>query len=140
MYILTQHPEIAKRLQDEILDTVGHSRPTFEQMKNMKYLRAFINGLSRFFRLANCLLLTDDDRNSKTLSPRVSMSDLPEFIAYPAVSPFVDHLMCGKSFSYQKMNIYLVVFQLRTPNQATLFSPTKAGEKPFYIPANRRQG
>jgi cytochrome P450 len=46
MYMLTQHPHVANRLREEILGNVGHSRPTFEQMKEMKYLRAFINGTS----------------------------------------------------------------------------------------------
>jgi Cytochrome P450 len=44
MYMLTQHPDITQRLRDEIFNTVGRGRPTFEQMKEMKYLRAFING------------------------------------------------------------------------------------------------
>jgi cytochrome P450 len=44
MYMLTQHPDIAQRLREEILNTVGRGRPTFDQMKQMKYLRAFING------------------------------------------------------------------------------------------------
>jgi len=44
MYMLTQHPNIAQRLREEILNIVGRGRPTFDQMKQMKYLRAFING------------------------------------------------------------------------------------------------
>jgi len=44
--MLTQNPHVTKRLREEILKKVGYSRPTFEQMKDMKYLRAFINGAS----------------------------------------------------------------------------------------------
>ncbi|KAG5645279.1 hypothetical protein DXG03_006581 [Asterophora parasitica] len=45
MYMLTQHPAIVKRLREEILLTVGStSRPTYEQIKDLKYMRAFING------------------------------------------------------------------------------------------------
>jgi len=44
MYMLTQHPHIVRRLREEIMKTVGDGRPTLEQMKEMKYLRAFING------------------------------------------------------------------------------------------------
>ena len=43
--MLTQHPDVTQRLREEILSKVGHSKPTFEQMKDMKYLRAFINGV-----------------------------------------------------------------------------------------------
>jgi cytochrome P450 len=48
-YMLTQHPDIARRLREEILNTVGRGRPTFEQMKQMKFLRAFINGMFRYY-------------------------------------------------------------------------------------------
>jgi cytochrome P450 len=44
VYMLTQHPNIVRRLREEVLNKVGHDRPTFEQMKEMKFLRAFING------------------------------------------------------------------------------------------------
>jgi cytochrome P450 len=47
--MLTQHPDITRRLREEISNTVGHCRPTLEQMKEMKYLRAFINGALDFF-------------------------------------------------------------------------------------------
>jgi hypothetical protein len=44
--MLTQHPHITERLREEILEQVGNSRPTSEQIKDMKYLRAVINGIS----------------------------------------------------------------------------------------------
>lgn len=44
MYMMTQHPDMAQRIREEVLKTVGQARPTYEDMKNMKYLRAFING------------------------------------------------------------------------------------------------
>jgi hypothetical protein len=47
--MLTQRPDVLKRLREEILGKIGYSRPTFEQMKDMKYLRAFINGTSYYF-------------------------------------------------------------------------------------------
>ncbi|KAF5371946.1 hypothetical protein D9615_008111 [Tricholomella constricta] len=43
MYMLTQHPAIVTRLRAEILCTVGTARPTYEHIKEMKYMRAFIN-------------------------------------------------------------------------------------------------
>jgi len=43
--MLSQHPEVLKKLRQEILEVVGESRrPTFEDMKEMKYLRAVVNG------------------------------------------------------------------------------------------------
>jgi hypothetical protein len=45
MYMMTQHPDMAQRVREEVLKTVGYARPTYEDVKNMKYLRAFINGL-----------------------------------------------------------------------------------------------
>ena len=47
--MLTQHPHVVRRLREEILNTVGpNDMPTFGQMKEMKYLRAFVNGSSHF--------------------------------------------------------------------------------------------
>lgn len=46
MYMLTQHPYIEKRLREEIFDKVGPmGRPTYDQMRDMKFMRAFLNGL-----------------------------------------------------------------------------------------------
>lgn len=46
MYMLTQHPDIEKRLRAEVFDTVGPAgSPTYEHMRQMKYVRAFLNGL-----------------------------------------------------------------------------------------------
>lgn len=45
VYFLSQHPDMVKRLREEILSTVGPtSRPTYEDIREMKFLRAFING------------------------------------------------------------------------------------------------
>ncbi|KAJ7726963.1 cytochrome P450 monooxygenase pc-3 [Mycena metata] len=47
VYMLAEHPEMATRLRNEILEKIGPSRrPTHEDMKTMPYLRAFINGPS----------------------------------------------------------------------------------------------
>jgi hypothetical protein len=43
--MLAEHPEVLKKLRDEILETVGPTRrPTFDDFREMKYLRAVING------------------------------------------------------------------------------------------------
>ena len=45
LYILTQRPDITRRLREEISRIVGSSRnPTYQDIRDMKYLRAFING------------------------------------------------------------------------------------------------
>ena len=42
--MLSQHPEVLRRLRAEIIGQVGMRRPTYEELRNLKYLRAFING------------------------------------------------------------------------------------------------
>ncbi|KAF7352323.1 hypothetical protein MVEN_01196000 [Mycena venus] len=50
VYMLAEHPDMAERLRKEILDTVGSSRmPTYDDLRNMKYLRAFINETLRLY-------------------------------------------------------------------------------------------
>ncbi len=45
VYFLSQYPDVMRRLRQEVLDTVGPtSRPTYDDVREMKYLRAVING------------------------------------------------------------------------------------------------
>lgn len=45
MYFLCMYPETRKRLRAEILQRLGpNGRPTYEDIRELKYLRAFING------------------------------------------------------------------------------------------------
>jgi hypothetical protein len=42
-----------RRVSEEILQRVGKSKPSYDDVRDMKYLRAFINGLhSRLFAYA----------------------------------------------------------------------------------------
>ena len=44
--MLSEHPDIEKRLRQEIFDLAGQTgRPTYDQMHKMKYMRAFLNGM-----------------------------------------------------------------------------------------------
>ena len=44
--MLSEHPDIEKRLRQEIFDKVGRTgRPRYDQMREMKYMRAFLNGM-----------------------------------------------------------------------------------------------
>ena len=55
--MLSQHPDVLRRLREEILSVVGDSRsPTLEQLREMKYMRAVINGTS--FRVCLAKTLT----------------------------------------------------------------------------------
>jgi len=50
--MLADNPHVLKKLRQEVLDTVGPTdRPTYDDIKNMKYMRAVINGMpfSRLF-------------------------------------------------------------------------------------------
>ena len=45
MYMLSEHPDIENRLRQEVLDKVGPTdRPTYDNMREMKFMRAFLNG------------------------------------------------------------------------------------------------
>lgn len=51
VYFLSQYPHVMERLRQEVLDKVGPTRrPTFDDVREMKYLRAVLNGkLSSLF-------------------------------------------------------------------------------------------
>ncbi|KAG9038187.1 hypothetical protein FRB95_002627 [Tulasnella sp. JGI-2019a] len=50
IYLLAMYPSVLARLRQEVLDTIGGSeRPTFDNIKDMKYLRAVINETLRLF-------------------------------------------------------------------------------------------
>jgi hypothetical protein len=55
--MLTGHPQVLAKLQTEVLNTVGPTRaPTPDDFREMKYLRAVLNGPSSFISslLARC--------------------------------------------------------------------------------------
>ena len=44
--MLAEHPDIESRLREEIYEKVGETgRPTYDQIREMKYMRAFLNGM-----------------------------------------------------------------------------------------------
>ncbi|KAL0577377.1 hypothetical protein V5O48_004630 [Marasmius crinis-equi] len=50
VYFLATYPEVMRRLREEILSRVGPTRrPTYEDIKEMKYLRAVINETLRLY-------------------------------------------------------------------------------------------
>ncbi|KDR74434.1 hypothetical protein GALMADRAFT_141472 [Galerina marginata CBS 339.88] len=49
-YMLAENPKIAERLRQEVLDKVGPAnRPTYDNIRDMKYLRAFVNEVLRLY-------------------------------------------------------------------------------------------
>ncbi|KAG2143717.1 cytochrome P450 [Suillus clintonianus] len=50
IYLLSMHPEFLTRLREEIISKVGPTgRPTYDNIKEMKYLRAILNETLRLF-------------------------------------------------------------------------------------------
>ncbi|KAJ7590401.1 cytochrome P450 [Mycena floridula] len=50
IYILSQRPDIVARLRHEMMEKVGPSkRPTYDDIRDMKYMRAFINETLRLY-------------------------------------------------------------------------------------------
>ncbi len=45
VYMLALHPDMLARLRAEVLEKVGTRRPSYDDIRDMKYLRAFINGI-----------------------------------------------------------------------------------------------
>ncbi|KAK0200216.1 cytochrome P450 [Desarmillaria ectypa] len=49
VYMMCEHPEMATRLRSEILEKVGTRAPTYEDIRDMKYLRSFLNETLRLY-------------------------------------------------------------------------------------------
>lgn len=53
-YMLAENPHVLETLRTEILTKIGPGRrPTFDDFRDMKYLRAFINGKTSDLGLVN---------------------------------------------------------------------------------------
>ncbi|KAJ7755156.1 cytochrome P450 monooxygenase pc-3 [Mycena metata] len=128
VYMLAQHPEMAKRLRSEVLEKIGSSRrPTHEDMKTMPYLRAFINAAHY---LSNCrtskkattwanptgqpVLSLEfdpdrflDERLRKYLTPNPYIF-LPFNAALAYFAPTGPRICIGQMFAYQETSFFLV--------------------------------
>jgi hypothetical protein len=98
--MLAENPHILKRLREEIHEKVGETRrPTFEDMKDMKYLRAVINETIRLyppvyafflFPPAPFVVLTRLNADLSTSGPLQRLSSfLENLVPYPFTFPHI---------------------------------------------------
>lgn len=46
IYLMAMHPDVLRRLREEILEKVGPTRrPSYDDIREMKFLRAVLNGV-----------------------------------------------------------------------------------------------
>ena len=94
-YMLSEHPDIEKRLRQEIYDKVGRTeRPRYDQMREMKYMRAFINGMYLQFCIDRNLLLTVSMAEVLRLYPPVLVFSLSLF--HKAMLTLMSMLQSGR--------------------------------------------
>ncbi|KAH9929493.1 cytochrome P450 [Epithele typhae] len=88
VYSLAEHPNVLRRLRREILDVVGPTRrPTYDDIRSMKYLRAVINETLRLYPPV-CVHTAVND----TVIPSSSLGGKGLFI--PAGMPCVYSVFC----------------------------------------------
>ncbi|ESK94736.1 cytochrome p450 monooxygenase pc-1 [Moniliophthora roreri MCA 2997] len=90
-YFLATYPDVATRLRNEVLATVGPSqRPTYDNIREMKYLRAVINETLRLypvvpFNVRQCV--------NSTTWPSLDPTEKPVYIPAGAKLPYSVFLM-----------------------------------------------
>jgi len=139
VYLLSQHPDILSRLRAEVLENVGPSAvPTYDNIRNMKYLRAVINGVWSYILQSHYGTECFCNRNNEALPGRVS-SSLDRFS-----SIYLNLLsMLGSPFNAQYVPDFIVLFTIfmhlisESINEGVWPSPDPQ-QKPIYIPANTR--
>lgn len=75
MYMMCEHPKMVQRLQAEILEKLGTRRPTYADIRDMKYLRAFLNETLRLYPVVPI-----NSRTSKTATTLPNKGRAPYFI------------------------------------------------------------
>ncbi|KAE9399487.1 cytochrome P450 [Gymnopus androsaceus JB14] len=84
VYMLSQHPQILSRLREEILTAIGPSRrPTYDDLRDMKYLRAVLNETLRLYPPVQS--------NKRTTFPPIKPGDKPIFIPSGTVYALVTY-------------------------------------------------
>ncbi|KAI6119977.1 cytochrome P450 [Pisolithus croceorrhizus] len=133
-YMLSQHPDVLKRLRAEILDTVGSSgRPTSTDVEEMKYTRAVINETLRLpFNVRTSLegvtfpgvnegppIYIPPNTRIPYSGPDAEIFDPDRFLdersKYLTSNPFIflpfnagPRICLGREFAYNEMSFFLV--------------------------------
>ncbi|KAF8164824.1 cytochrome P450 monooxygenase pc-3 [Crassisporium funariophilum] len=90
VYMLAEHPEVLQKLRQEILEKIGDSRrPTFGDMKEMKYLRAVINETLRLYPAVPFNIRTS---NKAVILPGINGAQ-PFYIPAHSKSPYSVFMM-----------------------------------------------
>ena len=123
--MLSEHPEIEKRLRQEIYEKVGQTgRPTYEQMRDMKYMRAFLNGTYSQLRIQWNLLLITFSAEVLRLYPPVlvflSVFMRPNLRWYLCCSPVDSRYATWIYLPFSPVWYYLAFIGLRTKQSSFL--------------------
>lgn len=91
IYMLAEHPEVLKRLREEVIEKIGpNRRPEYDDLKEMKYLRAVINETLRLYPVVPFNI-----RQSKnaTLWPAKEPGGKPMYIPANTRTPYTVFVM-----------------------------------------------
>ncbi|KAF5357481.1 hypothetical protein D9758_012522 [Tetrapyrgos nigripes] len=102
VYVLAQRPDIYTRLKEEITERVGNSRPTYEDTRDMKYLRAFLNEVLRLYPAAFRFQVIE----LFLTAPLVQNSELSPTTEHPKCPPLFRTKVVGKGTYHQPINLY----------------------------------
>ena len=91
IYLLAQHPHFLRRLRAEILESIGtENAPTLDDVRNMKFLRAVINGqIVDTVGFNSGILMCRIFRDFTFVSSSVSIQQSYSFHKYSEIKPIL---------------------------------------------------
>ncbi|KAJ3521221.1 hypothetical protein NMY22_g12406 [Coprinellus aureogranulatus] len=129
VYMLSQHPEVLRKLREEILEKVGETRrPTFTDMKDMKYLRAVINETLRLYPAVVGYSVLLMHKRTDLWGPDAEKFDPDRFLddrvkTYITPNPFIflpfnagPRICLGQQFAYHETSFFLIRLLQRFTN------------------------
>ncbi|KAH7930343.1 cytochrome P450 [Leucogyrophana mollusca] len=164
VHMLSQHPEVLRRLREEILSKVGSSRrPTYDDLRDMKYMRAVINGTTstepvvwpsvnayfHIYRNIYCVFLMH--RRKDLWGPDAEEFDPDRFLderlhKYLTKNPFIflpfnagPRICLGQQFAYNEVSFFLVRL-LQTFSSVSLATDTQTAPPAEWASASGRKG
>ncbi|KAK0489011.1 cytochrome P450 monooxygenase pc-3 [Armillaria novae-zelandiae] len=120
MYMMCEHPKMAQRLRAEILEKVGTRRPTYADIHDMKYLRAFLNETLRLYPVVVAYSVFLMHRRTDLWGPDALEFDPDRFLdsrlhKYLTPNPFIfvpfnagPRICLGQQFAYNESSYYLI--------------------------------